>query len=313
MTYMNRKQTHESLEVQLSNEFDTTTLSKTTKTLYSKKLAQWVDFTKEKMLYELLTEPDMAMTALTTSPYIKHSATNHHVYISALVGFVTHIYPKTHIGEENKNSEEILKEWKEIQKGNWEPLSEHYAKNEPTERQKDKQMDINEIEAIRQTLKKGSPERLLLTLYTRMEPVRADYYATEIHHEPYESKEENYIILTPTTGHVVINDFKTKNRYEKIVNMMPEDVFDEVKTSLQDNPRTYLFITDDNGPYTRKLFSNWACRALTRVLNQPMTLTVLRHLYITKKIKENTSLEDLKEIAKKMGHSRDMQRVYDWS
>ena len=313
MTYILTFQSRDTLENYLKESFDTTTLSKTTKNMYSKKLAQWVEFTKDKTLYELLTESDMAMTALTTAPQIKHSPTNHHVYISALVGFITHIYPKITVEDKKKNSEEILKGWKEIQQGNWEPLSEHYAKNEPTERQKDKLMDIDEIETIRQTLQKGSPERLLLTLYTRMEPVRADYYATEIIQENCESKEENYINLTPTSGRLVIRDFKTKHRYEKIENSLPDEIVEEIHTSLEHAPRDYLFVTDENRPYTRKLFSNWACRALTRVLNQPMTLTVLRHLYITKKIQDNTPLEDMKEIAKKMGHSRDMQRAYEWS
>jgi hypothetical protein len=313
MTYIQEKQSRDTLENHLKESFETTSLSKTTKQQYSKKLAQWVEFTQDKTLYDLLTQRDMAMTALTTTPHIKHSPTNHHVYISALVGFVNHIYLRIVDEEEKNNGEEILKEWKEIQKGNWEPLSEHYAKNEPTERQKEKQMDVNEIETIRQTLQKGSPERLLLTLYTRMEPVRADYYATEIIQENGESKEENYIILTPATGRLVIRDFKTKHRYEKIENNLPDEVVEEIHTSLHDTPRTYLFTTDENRPYTRKLFSNWACRTLSRVLNQPMTLTVLRHLYISKKIQDNTSLEDLKEIAKKMGHSRDMQRVYNWS
>lgn len=310
---MDVRQSQESLEAYLKGEFEKTNLSKTTKNLYAKKLAQWVEFTKEKVLYLLLTEPDTAMTALTTTPHIKHSPTNHHVYISSLVGYLTHIYVSTTINKKNGNVEDIMKRWKEIQKGNWEPLSEHYAKNEPTERQKDKLMELDEIETIRQSLPKGSPERLLLTLYTKMEPVRADYYATEIVYEPEESKEENYIILTPVTGRIVIKEFKTKQRYEKIENCLPDDVLDELKTSLNLYPRTYLFITEEGRPYTRKLFSNWACRTLTRVLNQPMTLTVLRHLYITQKIKEKTPLEDLKEIAKKMGHSRDMQRVYEWS
>jgi hypothetical protein len=73
-------------------------------------------------------------------------------------------------------------------------------------------------------------------------------------------------------------------------------------------------VTDDKKtPFTRKMFSNWACKTLTRVLKHAMTLTVLRHLYITEKIKENTPLEQMKEIAKKMGHTREMQRSYDWS
>ena len=69
---------------------------------------------------------------------------------------------------------------------------------------------------------------------------------------------------------------------------------------------------DKQSPFTRKLFSNWACRTLTRILKQPMTLTVLRHIYITNKIKMNTPIKELRDIATKMGHSRDLQRIYEW-
>jgi hypothetical protein len=59
---------------------------------------------------------------------------------------------------------------------------------------------------------------------------------------------------------------------------------------LEKRPRKYLFVGEDKKlPYSsRKMFSNWACRTLTRALGRPMTLTVLRHIYITKKIKDDT-------------------------
>jgi hypothetical protein len=213
------------------------------------------------------------------------------------------------VKKENK-----IKEWKEIQRGNWEPLSEHYAKNEPSEKQKDKVIEWSKIEEVRESLEEGSFERLLLSFYTLMEPIRADYYATEIIKDGEESKEENYIKLTNEKAIVIVNDFKTKNKYNKIENTLNEKLNRELRVSLEKYPRKYLFVMEDREkPYTRKLFSNWACRTLTRVLKQQMTLTVLRHLYISEKIKEETPLDELKEIAKKMGHSRDMQRVYDWS
>lgn len=175
-------------------------------------------------------------------------------------------------------------------------------------------MEYSSILQKRDELEKGSFERLLLCFYTMMEPIRADYFSTEIVKEGSESKEENYIVCSDTDARIVIQDFKTKKSHERIENILPIELYEELKVSLARYPRSYLFVTDDKKtPFTRKMFSNWACKTLTRVLKHAMTLTVLRHLYITEKIKEDTPLEKMKEIAKKMGHTREMQRAYDWS
>ena len=170
-------------------------------------------------------------------------------------------------------------------------------------------MPFEEILQIRQTLEKGSIERLLLSFYTMMEPVRADYFATELIREGDNPRTENYIVDHKT---LIIKDFKTHVSYEKIENVLPEEVQEELQESLKKRPRRYLFTRDDNTPYPdRNQFSKWACRTLTRVLKHPMTLTTMRHLYIGYQITQKTPKE-LTEMAKKMGHTRGIQRVYQW-
>jgi hypothetical protein len=276
-----------------------TALSASSRTQYEKKLTQWVEYTNTP-LDELVATPDASVQKLYASPHLCQTPTNRHLYLSAMVAYLTHVTKGNAV------------RWKEIQMENNEPLREHYARKEPTEKQRNKQMEWEQIHRIRVALPVGTPERLLLTLYTCMEPLRADYYATEIIPEGGDSKEENYVEMT-IPPRLVVRDFKTKKKYEKIENTLPPDVEEEVRASLVKHPRAYLFVGEDKkSPYPRKLFSNWACRTLTRILAQPMTLTVLRHLYISQKIKEETPLAEMKEMAKKMGHSREMQRGYEW-
>lgn len=286
-------------------------LSDITKRQIATKVTQWVSYLEPpRTIHNLITNQSTSITALKSNDKIKHSASNHHVYISAIVAFIKYIL----------KNEIQFKEWKDIEKDNWKPLAEHYDTNSPTELQKEKVMSFDEINTIRKSLEKGSFERLLLSFYTIIEPIRADYYATEliIHSSTNstlisESTEDNYIILTDDKGHLIVKDFKTKKTYEKIENTLSSELLDELHTSLLKYPRNYLFVMDDKkSPFTRKLFSNWACRTLTRVLKQQMTLTVLRHIYITNKIKSKTSSTELIDIAKKMGHSRGVQRVYEW-
>ena len=282
-------------------------LSDTPKSQYAQKLPQWISYLPEgipKTLNGLLSNPEQSINALEATNKIKHSPANHHIYISSAVAFIKYIVKDT----------TLLGLWKRHEQTNWEPLAEHYDENKPTDLQEDKRIRFETLISTRLELEKGSQERLLLAFYTLIEPIRADYYATEIVGDMRESKEKNYIILTPTSARLVVEDFKTKRKYMKIENTLSGELQDELRASLEKEPRRYLFVMDDKeSPYTRKLFSNWACRTLSRILKQPMTLTALRHIYITQKIKENTSPKEMKDIARKMGHSRGIQRVYEWS
>jgi hypothetical protein len=300
-------QTEEELQQIIQHLFRNKELSETSKRQYSIKIPQWISYlSAPKTLQNLIENPENSIKCLENTDKIKHSASNHHIYISSVVAFIKYIL---------KNKTPLLKEWKEYEKQNWKPIAEHYEENKPTELQTNKIMSFEEIDTIRKSLEKGSLERLLISFYTLIEPIRADYYATEILTIPsQESSEENYIILTPSDSKLIIKDFKTKQKYDKIENILSDELKQELEESLKKYPRKYLFVMEDKqSPFTRKLFSNWACRTLTRVLKQPMTLTVLRHVYITKKIQDKTPAKDLINIAKKMGHTRDMQRVYEWN
>jgi hypothetical protein len=303
--FLQKTYTEEELRAIIIYLFRNKTLSDTSKTQYSIKIPQWVSYIDSpKTLHNLIMNPKKSLEILQQTDKIKHSPSNHHIYISSIVAFIKYIL----------KNEAMLKEWKDIEKINWKPIAEHYDENQPTELQKEKVMSFDKISKIRQSLEPGSFERLLLSFYTLIEPIRADYFATEILHSPEEEPtEDNYIILHPTSAKLIVKDFKTKKKYEKIENTISSELLEELKISLEKYPRKYLFVGEDKkSSFTRKLFSNWACRTLTRIFKQPMTLTVLRHIYITKKIQDKTPATELINIATKMGHSRDIQRIYEW-
>lgn len=303
--FQHKTYTDDILQAIIKHLFRNKELSETSKSQYSTKIPQWISYlTGIKTLSNLIEHPHESLKCLEATDKIKHSPSNHHIYISSVVAFIKHILKDT----------TQLKSWKEVEKLNWESIAERYDENKPSELQKDKAMSFDEINKIRQELEVGSFERLLLSFYTLIEPIRADYYATEILTSPTAiSKEENVIILTPTRAELVVKDFKTKKRYDKIENTISDELRKELEESLKKYPRDYLFVMEDKtSPFTRKLFSNWACRTLSRVLKQPMTLTALRHIYITQKIQARTPAAELVKIANKMGHSRDIQRIYEW-
>ena len=277
--------------------FGSTTLTENTKERYGELIEKWIEYSN-KPFDILLRDPEEAIQLLETFP-IKHTPENHHTYLTPIVAYLHHV-----------KKDLILEEkWKKHHKKNWEPIKERYDENRPSERQKEQIMPFEEILQIRETLEKGSIERLLLSLYTIMEPVRADYFAIELITEGQNPRTENYIVDQRT---IIIKDFKTQSEYEKIENTLPDELQEELQESLKKKPRKYLFTREDNTPYPdRNQFSKWACRTLTRILKHPMSLTTMRHLYIGYQIKQKTPKE-LREMAKKMGHSRATQRVYEW-
>jgi hypothetical protein len=274
-----------------------TSLTNNTIKAYARTIQKWMDYS-QKHITELIRNPDEAMESLETFP-IAHTPENHHAYITPMTAYAKHVL----------KSDELDKKWREIKKRNWEPIQERYDENRPSENQKEQIMEFEDILKTREELEKGSIERLLLSLYCRMEPNRADYFATELIREGEESKEENYII---DGKHLVIKDFKTSGKYHKLENILPEEVQEELRASLEKRPRKYLFVREDGTPYpNKKQYSNWACRTLSRALKHPMTLITMRHLYIKEQIKEKTP-EELRIMAKKMGHTRGIQRAYEW-
>ena len=253
-------------------------LSETSKTLFTKKIEQWLSWTAHKDLKKLLKNPEESMKTLEAVEGIVHTPTNHHHYISAITSYLRHEKVKG-MGEETQRN--LMKEWVVIREKNSKPIKEHYLESKPTERQADKaDMKWPDILKVRDELPIGQ-EKLLLGFYTYLNPVRADYFATELISEGKVPKEPNYILLKDRK--VILTDFKTKGTYEKIEQTIPLELMTILEADLKERPRTYLFNPPTGGDtgYDRKQFSSWACRTLTRVLRHPMTLVVLRHLYIS--------------------------------
>jgi integrase len=169
---------------------------------------------------------------------------------------------------------------------------------------------------MRDTLKVGSPERLLLSLYTYIPPVRADYFEVRINPPKsiIEDSKSNYIVLDNEKSALVLQDFKTAAKYKEIRHTLPPPLFQEIQQSLKDKPRNYLFVmqTDSTRPYDRGAFSKWANKVLSDLFKIPMTLTSLRHLFISTLDFNKTRASELEKIGNSMGHSISMQKGYQW-
>ena len=288
---------HQDSKEVIQAAFKETTLSVATQDNYIKKLINWMEMLKPVSVTDLISNPTAAMEALMMSE-IKKTPENLHIYISAAKAYATHVL---------KNNA-LKYEWRKIQKDNYEPIQERYDENRPSDLQLTKIMTLQELDDVRKSLPKGSFERLLISFYTLIEPIRADYFSTELIYTGEESKEENYIL---NNSRLIVKDFKTAKKHGVIDNMISNELQEELKSSLELYPRKYLFTKDDKkSPFgSRKMYSNWACKALKRVLKHDMDLTTLRHIYITEKMKEKTNL--LKYQRKRRKENRFLNRIME--
>lgn len=212
--------------------------------------------------------------------------------------------------EEGKVSDETFNEWRALRVANQTIVSDMYESNEATERQKKAYVSLAEIIRVRDSLPAG-PQKLLLAFYTHIAPVRNDYHRLRIYHESPQHSEGNFIVLGGV-NRMFLHEFKTAHRYKKIEIDIPKELVKLINRSLKLHPRDYVFVQKNGEPYaSEKTFDAWANYNLKKVLNnEHVTLTMLRHIYITDKCSGVMSFKERKNISTAMGHSVEMQLKY---
>jgi len=283
--------------------FTTAPLADSSKRLFERNLARWQSLWKPKKTLDwLIRHSEAAITKLRKSEEITNTPKNHHCFLSAIVAYIRH----------ELHDATLLKEWCEIRNKNSEPINEHYVSGEPTEHQKEKMIHWSEVIKTRDALP-VSADKLLLGLYTYINPIRADLYACRLYEEDPKSEIDNYIVLTEENPRLVLNDYKTKKKYGTIQIPIPAPLYELItacrKMGICKND--YLFTNVLGGPYDRGQYSGHCVRALKRIFDRPVTLTTLRHSY-TSSLDYNRPIGELNEIAKTMGHSVGVQHMYRW-
>jgi integrase len=201
----------------------------------------------------------------------------------------------------------VDKAWKSAQV----PVNTIKYGNEPTQRQAAGYVPFERIVEVRDTLAKGSFERLLLSFYTHIAPVRRNLGSVEI--VTADKEAGNYLLLTRRKQELVLNDFKTAKVYSQSRIRLPQVLVTELKASLAQCPRRYLFVSqkDFKSPYaTEQAFGTWANASLLRIFGRPLTLVLLRHAYISSLDFRGMTTQERLRIASDMQHSLAQQDAY---
>ena len=204
--------------------------------------------------------------------------------------------------------------WKEMMNYTYQRAFEYRINQQPSPGQALKSGSLLKLEDLiqaRDALPDGSINKLLIGFYTHLPPVRADYYATQILPFGETPTSPNYIFHDSNHSHSVITEFKTSKLYNEITNDLPPELHRQLILSLQLQPRKYLFVNKHGNPFTRNGFTQWAITRLFQICKKGLTLTMLRHIYISS-LDLNSPPVELIEIGRKMGHHITQQMLYKW-
>jgi len=200
-----------------------------------------------------------------------------------------------------------------------EAITQRYKTNEPTERQLNAYVAFSDIVKKRDSLEEGSMDKLLLSFYTYIRPLRADFNAIRIYKEDEKvpdsdakDKEANYIVFeSPTKVSLILHEFKTQRSHSDFTKELPDELVKELKSSLKKCPREWLFVDKFGKPYrATNSYTRWANRTFQKLFEKPLTITLIRHSYISSLDQNALTTLEKEAIAKEMAHSRGMQELY---
>ena len=209
--------------------------------------------------------------------------------------------------------EEIRLKWFEAFKADDTAVSARYKRNEPTERQLSGYVPFEDIVKARDRLPRGSDERLLLSFYTYIHPLRADYGSVRLYNNapPMQGCEANYIVMSARGCTLVLNEYKTSKKHGTFVKQLPVELCNELHASLKMRPRQYLFVMANGQPYAlSNTYTRFANRTFQAIFNKPLTISLIRHSFISTLDFNKMTIEEKEQIAKEMLHTPRLQDEY---
>lgn len=270
-----------------------------------------IKFGGPRSLFAAITSPDRLIPEL-----YKQKWSNHR--LCGMINAPLSVYkraPWLQTGHEKE-----WKRWQEERHKVQTEIDEEYEKNEGSQRYEKAAIPWSQLVKKRDSLPKGSKERLLISFYTMIPPARANYgdllIFTEKPDDPTKIGEaQNYIVLTKQENYIALRKYKTAGTYHENRVDIPSDLVKEIQESLKHYPRQHIFVGLDGKPFhSENSFSKFACRVLEKVYDRPgLTITILRRMFISNK--ENPihekSWAEKKEIARAMGHDiMCQQKIY---
>ena len=224
--------------------------------------------------------------------------------------------------------------WHELFKSVHASIAERMGTAEPTE--KELQNWVSWEDAVRKQrelsgTEYGSTDHLLLSMYTLIEPIRADYGSVRVFYEgdpripgmasgEKSDAKTNFIVIgalttPPGQSKLVLGSYKTSGKYGLFSRILPDPLVHIIQTNMRRRPdaegRRFLFVDGNNTPFSCKnSFSKFANRKFEKIFGKKVTISLLRHSFISNINFNESTPNQLLEHARNMHHSLSMQQLY---
>lgn len=233
-------------------------------------------------------------------------ATSHKIHFTAILSLFR--YNPDFKEQHPRIHEKWIKAFKEAD----DKVNERYETNEPTKRQIEGYVPYMEIIKVRDSLPKGHIHKLLLDMYTYVRPMRCEYARIALYTSKKvpEKVEPNYIHVHGQQARMILTHFKTRKHHEGYDIELQSELVTDLKHSLEEHPREWLFIDTKGRPYTPTLYTQWTSRVFKLLFKRPLTVSLIRHSYINTIDFNTLSIKDKKSIALSMGHTVETQDRY---
>ena len=153
---------------------------------------------------------------------------------------------------------------------------------------------------------------MVVLLYTKLPPLRLDYYKIKIFTHKTHINDENYLVINNDEVKLYLNDYKNVGKMGKVVLDYPDAIEDELRkwyNFKKENgyPTEYLFYSNhENKLFTSNSFGKFLTSIFKHYLKIPLTVNMLRHIYetelITSKDYNKMTIAQKEEQHKKLLH-----------
>jgi hypothetical protein len=219
--------------------------------------------------------------AATSARVSKHT---HVGYLASLLAFIRHVLPCEVKASMRPTTDRLQKAHKALHL----QADQGALQNAASARQAAGWFSYEQLCKTRDSLQKGSKDRLLLAFATYLPPCRTTdlgccrlYTAEPQAEDPYTG---NYIVLDKSPL-ICYRSYKTVKHYGEVRVSLPAPLVKEINWSLKKQPRNWLFTqtkVNPGEPYCRSsnAYTRWANWTLQRACaNSWITWTLLRHIY----------------------------------
>ena len=175
-----------------------------------------------------------------------------------------------------------------------------------TEKQEEKHLEWDKVmekaTSVINNEKYTLQDRILVGLYTQLEPVRVDYTHMKLYDSDPKLDKGTYFVINDEVKQVVINEHKTGWKYGALRQALPERLAEMITMWFKDEEVMFPISPTSMGQRIKRLF--------LKVTGKPMTVCALRHSRDTFLYKGSPMPKEAKRVAKAMGHSTSEAQNY---